>query len=720
MNKAPFMGAFFMSKNVVMIKKIILLSVLLSLTQGCTQKTKKVTHKHTNALINETSPYLLQHAHNPVNWEAWKPEVLERAKKEDKPLLISIGYAACHWCHVMEKECFEDEEVAQMMNENFINIKIDREERPDVDQIYMDAIQMMSGNGGWPLNIIALPDGRPFWGATYVPKENWVKSLKQLTELYQNDRTKIVEYATNLSNGINAINLVENKTDTGIYTMDQLDASVSKWSQHFDNYLGGYKRAPKFMMPNNWDFLLHYATANNKPELLEQVNTTLTRMAYGGVYDHVGGGFSRYAVDTKWHVPHFEKMLYDNGQLTSLYAKAYAVTKNKMYQEVVEQTIGFVHEELLDENGGFYSSLDADSLDEHGELEEGAYYVWTKEQLMQLLGDDFKIFKDYYNINSYGLWEQGNYVLIKDKEDIKIAEKHNISIGELKEKMVNALSLLKKERAKRSKPRLDDKILTSWNGLMLKGLVDAYRYLGNGEYLELALKNAQFLEKEMIKDDYSLYRNHKGGESTINAFLEDYATVIEAYLALYEVTFDAHWLDIAKKLLDHSKVHFLDLESGMFFFTSDGDDSLIRRSIETSDNVISASNSIMAVNLLKFHKLFPKEGYKEMAQLMLKNVQGDFAESAQGFANWMNLVLFENQNFYEIAIVGENYQQLGKEISKSYIPNSVLVGSAKDGPVELLKDRFAEGETFVYVCIEGTCKLPVQTADKAVALINNK
>ncbi|MGX1928785.1 thioredoxin domain-containing protein [Flagellimonas sp. 2504JD4-2] len=702
-----------------MIKRIAILFVLFSLTQGCTQKATKVEHKHTNALINETSPYLLQHAHNPVNWEAWNPEVLERAKKEDKPLLISIGYAACHWCHVMEKECFEDEEVAQMMNDNFINIKIDREERPDVDQIYMDAIQMMSGNGGWPLNIVALPDGRPFWGATYVPKGNWIKSLNQLIELYKNDRSRIVQYATDLSNGINAINLVENKADADTYSLDQLDNAVSNWSKHFDNYLGGYKRAPKFMMPNNWEFLLHYATANNKPELLEQVNTTMTRMAYGGIYDHVGGGFSRYAVDTKWHVPHFEKMLYDNGQLTSLYAKAYVVTGNELYKNVVNETIEFVKEELLDENGGFYSSLDADSLDEHGELEEGAYYVWTKEELKQLLASDYDVFKDYFNINSYGLWENGNYVLIRDKDDDEIAEKHDLSVSDLRTKMKDALNVLKQERTKRSKPRLDDKILTSWNGLMLKGLVDAYRYLGNEEYLKLALTNAEFLEKEMIKEDFSLFRNHKEGKSSINAFLDDYATVIEAYLALYEVTFDEKWLMYGKKLLDYTKQHFSDSESGMFFYTSDEDDSLIRRTVETSDNVISASNSIMAKNLLKYHKLFSKEGYGEMAEQMVKNVQADFDESAQGFANWLHLVLYKNQNFYEIAVVGENFNDLGKEIASNYLPNSILVGSPKEGTIELLKSRYNEGQTLVYVCIEGACKLPVTSAQQALGQLKN-
>lgn len=667
---------------------------------------------HTNALIHETSPYLLQHAHNPVNWEAWGPEVLERAQKEDKLIIISIGYAACHWCHVMEKECFEDEAVAQVMNGHFINIKIDREERPDVDQIYMDAIQMISGQGGWPLNLVALPDGRPFWGATYLPKDNWTNILQQLADLYKKDKAKVVQYAADLANGLQAINLVEPSKDKELFNLEQLDGAVQNWSQYFDTFLGGHKRAPKFMMPTHWDFLLHYAISARKPELLEFVDTTLTRMAYGGIYDHVGGGFSRYAVDTKWHVPHFEKMLYDNGQLSSLYAKAYAATKNGLYKEVVEGTIAFVKEELLDKNGGFYSSLDADSLDKNGELEEGAFYVWTKEELVPLLGDDFEVFQDYYNINSYGHWEEENYVLIRDKSDEEIAKKHGITVSDMGEKMEKALSLLKRERAKRPKPRLDDKILTSWNGLMLKGLVDAYRYLGNEDYLELALKNAQFIEREMMKEDHSLYRNHKEGKSTINAFLEDYATVIEAYLALYEVTFDEKWLNLGKKLLDHARLHFFDEVSGMFFFTSDKDRSLIRRSIETNDNVISASNSIMANNLYKMHKLLPNEGYGNLAKQMLKNVQKDFDRSAQGFSNWLHLVLFYNQNFYEIAIVGENYKTMGAEIGNKYIPNSILAGCQKESDIDLLKSRYVKDSTLAYVCIEGACKLPVSTSEE--------
>lgn len=676
---------------------------------GCAQKAKEMDHQYTNSLINETSPYLLQHAHNPVDWQAWKPEVLERAKKENKPLLISIGYAACHWCHVMERESFEDEEVAKMMNENFINIKIDREERPDVDQIYMDAIQMMSGSGGWPLNIVALPDGRPFWGATYLPKDNWTKSLEQLIELYNNDLEKVKGYASDLARGINAINLVEVKSDVAVYDLEKLQTSIDNWTPYFDTFLGGYKRAPKFMMPNNLDFLLHYATELNDKEVMEYVNTSLTRMAYGGIFDHVGGGFARYSVDTKWHVPHFEKMLYDNGQLTSLYAKAYAVTKNELYKNTVEETLDFISEELSDANGGFYSSLDADSLNENGELVEGAYYVWTKAQLQQLLQDEFEVFKDYFNINSYGLWEEGNYVLIRDKSDDEIAKKHNLTLVELKNTINASLKTLEQERQKRDKPRLDDKILTSWNGLMLKGLVDAHRYLGDEEYLDRALKNATFIKENMYKKNGGLYRNHKAGKSTINGFMDDYATVIEAFIALYEVTFDVTWLFESQKLLEYAIVHFHDKESGMFYYTSDEDESLIRRTIETNDNVISASNSIMANNLLKLHKVFHDQGYEEMAQQMVKNVQENFDENGQSFANWLHLVLYENLNFYEIALVGADYKKLGVEIAGNYIPNSILLGTPEEGQIELLQNRFNEGETLAYVCIEGTCKLPVKS-----------
>ncbi|MCL4147074.1 UNVERIFIED_CONTAM: hypothetical protein GTU68_011937, partial [Idotea baltica] len=509
-----------------------------------------------NALITETSPYLLQHAHNPVNWEAWRPEVLQRAIKENKLLLISIGYAACHWCHVMEHECFEDEGVAQVMNANFINIKIDREERPDIDQIYMDALQMMTGSGGWPLNIIALPDGKPYWGATYVKKHDWITILGQLNKLYLSEPQKVVGYAENLSAGIKEINRINTSKNTNRITVNQIKVMVEDWSAYFDTFLGGYKRAPKFMMPVNMNFLLHYGVTQNDMGILDYVHTTLKRMAWGGIFDHVGGGFSRYAVDTKWHIPHFEKMLYDNGLLVSLYAKAYAQTKNPLYKKVVVQTVAFLEEELLDISDGFYSSLDADSLDDKNKMEEGAYYVWREIELKQLLKEHYPIFKDYYNVNSYGFWEHDNYVLIKDASVSDISTRNKLSESELEQQITSCLQILKEERDKRKKPRLDDKILASWNGLTLKGLTDAYRYLENKYFLNIALRNAKFIRANLMKSNGQLFHNYKDGKTSINGFLEDYASIIDGFIGLYEVTFDKEWLDHSKKLVDYVLENF--------------------------------------------------------------------------------------------------------------------------------------------------------------------
>ncbi len=694
-----------------MLKPGLLLIFLLLMSKTQSQIPDDMSHPYTNDLIHETSPYLLQHAHNPVHWEAWRPEVLLKAKLENKLLLISIGYAACHWCHVMEHECFEDEAVAKVMNANFINIKIDREERPDVDHIYMDALQMMTGSGGWPLNIVALPDGRPFWGATYVKKENWIKILEQLSDLYQKDPEKVTGYAQNMAEGIKAINLVENNPGADNFEMAALKMAVKDWSRYFDTNLGGFQRAPKFMMPVNLKFLLHYGTAVQDPKLLEYVHTSLTKMAWGGIFDAVGGGFSRYSVDTKWHVPHFEKMLYDNGQIVSLYAQAYAASKNDLYKKTVERTIEFVKAELMDKNYGFYSSLDADSINEDGALEEGAYYVWTEGQLKSLLGEHFELFKDYYNINNYGHWEHGNYVLIRDASATEIAKKHKIKLADLYSRVDASLMILKQERDKRNRPRLDDKILTSWNGLMLKGLIDAYRYLGNAEYLKIALNNANFIETQLTNEDGGLYHNHKNGKSTINGYLEDYASVIEAYIALYEVSFEERWLQRAKALTDYCIDHYFDAKSGMFYFTSNLDDFVIRRTIETGDNVVPASNSIMAQNLFKLNTLYPDQGYGSLALQMLKNMRENMEKNAQSHANWLQLALLIDQPFYEVAIVGEKVMTKGQELLPYYLPNTILAGTKKESDLEIFVNRYSAGETLIYVCEQGACKLPQSKTD---------
>jgi uncharacterized protein YyaL (SSP411 family) len=619
----------------------------------------------------------------------------------------------------MEQECFEDETVANTMNTNFINIKIDREERPDIDHIYMDALQIMTGSGGWPLNILALPDGRPFWGATYVKKEDWIKVLSQLQALYIADPQKVIGYAENMANGITEINKVTIGTATELIPVTELSQMVLNWSDYFDTFLGGYKRAPKFMMPVNLAFLLHYSHEEKDDSISDYVNTTLTRMAWGGIYDHVGGGFSRYAVDTKWHIPHFEKMLYDNAQLVSLYAKAYAKTKNKLYKRVVVETIQFLEEELLDANNGFYSSLDADSTNSENKLEEGAYYVWKEKELKSILGNQYLVFKDYYSINSYGYWEHASYVLIRDATKEQIATKHGLTISVLETRMSDCLSLLKKERSLRDKPRLDNKILTSWNGLLLKGITDAYTYLGDDRYLELALNNGNFIVTHLLTEDGKLIHTYSKRKETINGFLEDYAAVIEGFIGLYEVSFDMFWLTKAALLTEYVYTYFLDEATGLFFFTSKEDALLVRRTLEVSDNVVPASNSMMAINLFKLSKFGLASKYAEHSLKMMQSMEPAVKEHPENHANWLLLLLLHQKPFYEIAIVGENYLEKRKELCTSYIPQSIICGSEREGVLSLLKNRYIKDTTQIFICEEGACKLPLTRTEEVLILLLN-
>tara|TARA_R110000868_G_scaffold141147_10_gene357384 strand:+ start:4527 stop:6563 length:2037 start_codon:yes stop_codon:yes gene_type:complete len=674
-------------------------------------------HQYTNDLVNETSPYLLQHAHNPVNWKAWNKETLAEAKSENKLMLISVGYAACHWCHVMEHESFEDSLVAQVMNKSFINIKVDREERPDVDQVYMSAVQLMTGSGGWPMNVIALPDGRPVWGGTYFKKDQWMSALEQISKLYMDTPEKLYEYADKLEQGIKALDVVTLNNDDPVFEESYIEEAVKNWSKQFDNNQGGLNRAPKFMMPNNYHFLLRQAYQNNDKELQDYVNLTLTKMAYGGVFDQIGGGFSRYSVDAKWHVPHFEKMLYDNGQLVSLYADAYLVTKNELYKNIVTETLEYIKRDMTTKNGAFYSSLDADSNTPEGELEEGAFYVWTKDELKLLLKDHFELFSDYYNVNNYGFWEHDNYVLIRKDDDEKIIEKHNISQNNLKEKKANWKSILLKERNKRAKPRLDDKTLTSWNAIMLKGYVDAYRVFGNDDYLASAEKNANFIINNQWREDGGLNHNYKDGKSTINGYLEDYAATIDAFIALYENTLDEKWLTISRDLANYTFDHFYDSNSKMFYFTSNEDESLVSRSIEYRDNVIPASNSIMAKNLFKLSHYFDNEHYRNTAMTMLNNVKPEMQEYPSGYSNWYDLMLNYSNPYYEVAIVGKDAKQKISELNKTYLPNKLIAGSTSDNNMPLLENRYNPNSTLIYVCVNKACKLPVSEVEQAIKFL---
>ena len=675
---------------------------------------KSAEHKSTNHLIHESSPYLLQHAHNPVNWYPWSPAALDKAKKENKLIIISIGYAACHWCHVMEHESFENEEVATFMNEHFISVKVDREERPDIDQIYMNAVQLITGSGGWPLNCIALPDGRPVYGGTYFPKAKWLDMLGQVSAFVEKNPEKAEEQAQSLTEGIQSGGMIYVNTTQAGFTVNDLNNIFSTWKSDIDYTNGGSKHAPKFPLPVGFQFLLQYNYLTKNPDALRAVTVTLDKMADGGIYDQVGGGFARYSTDAYWKVPHFEKMLYDNAQLVSLYSNAYQRTKNPYYKEIVTETLGFIQRELTSKEGGFYSSLDADS-----EGEEGKFYVWTKSELQKALGADAELIIDYYNVTEIGNWENTVNILLKTEPDIHIAEKYRITESELTKRVAIAKKLLLQEREKRVRPGLDDKILTAWNALMLKAYVDAYRVFSDKKFLDAALMNARFINTKIKSAEGCLYRNYKNEKATINAFLDDYAFTISAFISLYQATFDEKWLEEARQLTEYALDHFYDKSSGMFYFTSDLDPGLIARKMEVTDNVIPSSNSEMAKNLFVLGHYFYNDEYTGMSKKMLNNVKHMALKSGAYYSNWDILMSWFASEPYEIAIVGNGYEDKRKEFETHYLPDVFLSGGKNEGNLALLKDKLIRGQTTIYVCRNKVCKLPATDVKEALRQISD-
>ena len=658
-----------------------------------------------NKLNLETSPYLLQHANNPIHWNAWNSETLEYAKQKNQLVVVSVGYSACHWCHVMEHESFEDAEVAKVMNAHFVSIKVDREERPDIDAVYMKAVQIMTNQGGWPMNVVCLPDGRPIWGGTYFRKNEWINSLKQLQDLYLENPAKIIDYAEKLQTGLQSISVIQNQNSESEFSQKQLIPLVEKWKKSFDLEFGGMARAPKFMMPNNYAFLMRFAHQNKDEKLLEFVNLTLTKMAYGGLFDVIDGGFSRYSVDLKWHVPHFEKMLYDNGQLVSLYADAYKLTQNPLYIEVIEKTLQFVEKEWLTSEGGFFSALDADSLNTEKHLEEGAFYVWTKTQLQLILDKDFELFSEVFNINEYGFWEHDNYVLIQNQSLEQISKSNKISLKNLRIKKQIWEKLLYSEREKRSKPRLDDKTITSWNALMLKGFVDAYKAIENENYLKIALKTANFISDCLISENGNLYHTYKNNNAKINGFLEDYALVIESFIALYEITLDEIWLSKSKQLTDYCLDHFYDSNTSFFSFKSNLDSPLIASHFEIEDNVISASNSVMANNLYKLSIYYENVYYEKVCLKMLHHILPNI-DYPSAYSNWLNVFMNFSKTNKELAICGIDTLEFLKKINQNYIPNLIISGSEKKSELPFLQNRFQENGTLFYLCENKSCQQP--------------
>ncbi len=666
--------------------------------------------KYSNDLIHETSPYLLQHAHNPVNWVAWSGEVFERAKAEDKLVLISIGYSSCHWCHVMEHECFEDEEVAALMNKFFINVKVDREERPDVDQVYMTAVQLMTQRGGWPLNCFTLPDGSPVYGGTYFPKEQWMHILRSLHHTYTNEREKVQEYAADLARGVNASELITAPKEGKVFEESHLEELVRRWSKSFDREHGGKSHAPKFPLPNNLEFLLEYALQTGDESVRSYVELTLDRMAMGGIYDQVGGGFARYSVDMLWKVPHFEKMAYDNGQLLSIYARAYTIFGKALYRNVILDTVAWPEREMADGSGAFYAALDADS-----EGEEGKFYIWKKEELLKILGDEYPWVADYYSVDQRGYWEHDNYILLRRSDDATICKRYGWSVAELEARRKKVNGLLLDARSERIRPGLDDKCLTSWNAMVLKGLSDASVALEDPHLLDLARRNAHWLLTRQLRADASLWRTYKEGRSTIDGFLEDYAHAIAAFIALYQASLEESHLFTARRLLEYVLNEFSDDASGMFFFTR-SDSGLIARKMELNDNVIPASNSVMARNLYYLGRYFHESSWTERARQMLANVYDGMEMYGSAYSNWGILLIHELFGLYEFVVTGESEEAV-HQMRSAKIPQVLIAANAGESKLPIFdeKEVRSDGTTLIHVCTSGTCFRPTTDVTEALA-----
>lgn len=692
--------------------KQIALTLILILTLSCQSQNEKDMPEHTNSLINSTSPYLLQHAHNPVDWQEWSEEALAQAKKEDKPILVSIGYSSCHWCHVMEKESFEDSAVAKLMNDHFITIKIDREERPDIDQIYMDAVQAMGLRGGWPLNVFLTPDQKPFYGGTYFPKEGWMNLLSSIADAYKNQREKIDESAEAFTKSLQQKESEKYKlvgTDHKL-TTEEASNMFMLLDKKFDRIHGGVKKSPKFPMPSVWQFLATYYHQTKNEEALKHLEFTLEKIADGGIYDHVGGGFARYSTDEEWHVPHFEKMLYDNGQLLSLYANGYKLTKNPKFKRVILETTAWLQREMLDESGGFYSALDADS-----EGVEGKFYVWTYEEVTQLAGDDFEMIASYYDVQPNGNWE-GHNALRVVLNDEKIAKQFKLDIDEFHQRISTFKSKTLVEREKRIRPGLDYKIIAGWNGLTLAGLAESYQALGDPSLLALAQKNAAFIKNDLIKNGMLNRFPNKNQEG----FMEDYAAVIQGFIKYYETTFDREYLTLALALTQRVEEVFYDESENLYFFTSDESESLIARKKELFDNVIPSSNSIMTWNLIHLGTHLYNDEMVEKGKSILAQVIELVKQEPEYMSNWAMLAMELENTFAEVVIVGDQAVEFGQKINQQFIPNKIITGtqSTSDQSPFQLKEAI-DGKTTIYVCYDKACKLPVTTTDKAIQLLND-
>ena len=707
--------------------------------------------KYTNHLINETSPYLLQHAHNPVDWYPWGEEAFAKAKAEDKPVIVSIGYSACHWCHVMEHESFEDEAAAALMNENFVSIKVDMEERPDVDQIYMTFVQLTTGRGGWPMNVFLTPDKLPFFGGTYFPPVNrynmpsWQQILASIADAWCDKRDDLLNSANDILSEIKRVGKAE--FAPSVVSEEILDTAFASFVRSFDAKNGGFGGAPKFPVAMSCEFLLRYWKRTGNENALEIVKHTASKMASGGIYDQLGGGFHRYAVDAIWLVPHFEKMLYDNAQLIQVYLHLFQITKDEFYKRVAVETLEYVKREMLDTTGGFYSTQDADS-----EGVEGKFFVWTPGKIIELLGeDDARIFNEYYDVTAEGNFEESNILNVKNRGAVlttpsaEAASTPPQTGGEQEsssDRIERSRRILFAEREKRIKPFRDEKVLTAWNGLMLAAFAEAAAVLRSEEYLEIAKRNADFLLENLfesngenhpvgetppplLKQEGSqdatprgvLLRTWKDGRAKLNGYIEDHANLADGLIELYQVSGEVRYLLEAKRLADTMITEFWDEENGGFFFTSNDHEELIVRNKDFYDNATPAGNSVAADVLLKLAKLFGEEKYERFAATVLRLVAPQISRHPQGFGRALAAMEFYLAPVKEVVILGEKSNELEHEVFGEFLPNKIVVLStdaeAAGGSIPLLADKeMIDGKVTAYVCENFVCQRPVTSVEE--------
>lgn len=690
-----------------------------------------------NRLSQEISPYLLKHAHNPVDWYAWGPEALQKAKAEDKPIFLSIGYAACHCCHVMERESFEDAETARVMNENFVNIKVDREERPDLDSMYMNAVVAMTGQGGWPMSVFLMPDGVPFYGGTYFPKTRrygmpaFRDVLLSLANGWKNQREELLRGSARIRQYIEGNELPSDLHADAPLDRNILQEATAKIVSQFDWENGSWGGAPKFPQPMTLEFLMRRQLATRDELLLKMITKTLDAMSRGGIYDQLGGGFHRYATDAMWGTPHFERMTYDNAQLARVYLHAWQTTRQDSYRRIAEETLDYVAREVTHASGGFFSSTDADS-----EGHEGKFFVWTPDEIRAALGDsglvivshkptsdanDPQMFMDAYGVTAQGNFE-GKNILHVARDHAVVAAIYHLDESEVNRRLNKVRRKLFVARERRIKPARDEKVLTSWNGLMLAAFAEAARALGRGDYRALAERNADFIFTELRDSHGRLQRSWKDGMVHIGGFLEDYANLIEGLLALYQTTFDERWFIAARELADTMLELFSDPRGG-FYGTSREAEKLVTRPKDVQDNAVPSGNAMAATVLLKLGAYAGESRYTEEAERALKSIQPILAQAPLGFAQWLIALDFAMGPTREIAIVGEraDVRTLLEVVFRGYYPNQVvaLAPPQHESPIPLLHDRVQrDGRATAYVCQHFLCRLPVTEPEGLAAQLN--